>query len=108
MPYCTADGPSGSTAKCAAVDPGGAISFQGTAGDFTDMLSLAFNIRNLAGGNPNVNASIGKASVRSLRHCFRSLLVSLCVHIKRSEGSARPLTFAISPLLWLQLSGHQL
>ena len=54
-----ADGPGGSNAKCANVSAGGAIAFQGAAGDFKDMLSLAFSIRKPGGGMPDVDVNIG-------------------------------------------------
>ena len=38
---------------------GGAIAFQGAAGDFKDMLSLAFSIRKPGGGAPDVDVNIG-------------------------------------------------
>lgn len=65
-----AGGPSGSSAKCANVNAGGAISFQGAAGSFKDMLSLAFSIRKPAGGTPNVKVNIGADQV------FRQLCVT--------------------------------
>lgn len=58
-----ADGPDGSAAKCAGVEPLGSISFQGRPGSFTNMLSLAFSIRKAAGGGPNIKVNIGTATV---------------------------------------------